>query len=145
MILTEITKAPTSFETTWSIVNLLRRVRDAPVDLWGCDKVVDTKAEKGIFEFQTVVAAMLSSQTKDRYVKEAMDNLIAHDLSLAGVLAQTEDEIDAHIKMVLSSSLLYQRLALRLDFTERRPRTYCLLRGLLVRNMEDVCHPILTR
>jgi endonuclease-3 len=91
---------PSDFENVWNIVKALRAVKDAPVDLWGCDKVVDATAPKDVFEFQTLVAAMLSSQTKDQCVKQGMDNLLKSDLSLAGVLSLTEDEIDEKIKMV---------------------------------------------
>lgn len=94
------TNPPKDFEYIWSIIQSLREVKDAPVDLMGCDKVVDGKAPKKDFEFQIVVAAMLSSQTKDRYVKEAMDNLITNGLSVNKVLCYSEAEIDAMIKMV---------------------------------------------
>lgn len=93
-------EVPPDFYDVWSTVFSLRAVRDAPVDLWGCDKVVDIKAPTDVFEFQTLVAAMLSSQTKDRAVKEGMDNLLMGDLSVGGVLTMTEDEVDEKIKMV---------------------------------------------
>ena len=91
---------PADFEAVWILVEELRNIRDAPVDLWGCDKVVDQAAPRDVFEFQTLVAAMLSSQTKDRIVKAGMDNLIKSDLSVGGILALTEEEIDDKIRMV---------------------------------------------
>ena len=93
-------KPPAEFYSIWRLVEAFRIDRDAPVDLWGCDKVVDLSAPKDVFEFQILVAAMLSSQTKDRYVKEGMDNLRLGDLSVGGVLSLTEEEIDGKIKMV---------------------------------------------
>lgn len=95
-----ISEAPPDFGVVWSVVRELRQTRDAPVDLWGCDKVVDHTAPRDVLEFQTLVAAMLSSQTKDQCVKMAMDNLVASDLSVGGILALTELEIDEKIKMV---------------------------------------------
>ena len=91
---------PPDFHAVWEIVKSLRSIKDAPVDLWGCDKVVDHSAPKDVFEFQTLVAAMLSSQTKDQSVKQGMDNLLKSDLSASGVLSMTEDEIDEKIRMV---------------------------------------------
>ena len=91
---------PSDFDEVWSIINQLRVTKDAPVDLWGCDKVVDHSAPKDVFEFQILVAAMLSSQTKDQCVKLGMDNLLKGDLSVGGVLNMTEDEVDEKIKMV---------------------------------------------
>lgn len=97
---TQVHGAPAEFSALWNIIEELRHIRDAPVDLWGCDKVVDHTAPKDVFEFQTLVAAMLSSQTKDRCVKAAMDNLLVSDLSIAGVLSLSDEEIDEKIRMV---------------------------------------------
>jgi endonuclease-3 len=96
------TKGPqaSDFLQTWSVIEQLRSVKDAPVDLWGCDKVVDHSAPRDVFEFQVLVAAMLSSQTKDQIVSAAMTNLRCSDLSLFGVLSQSEEELDEKIKMV---------------------------------------------
>jgi len=91
---------PDDFDEVWSIVSGLRVIRDAPIDLWGCDKVVDQSAPREILEFQVVVAAMLSSQTKDRLVKNAMENLRKGELSIGGVMSMTEQEIDEQIKGV---------------------------------------------
>jgi endonuclease-3 len=88
------------FQSTWKIIQQLRKVKDAPVDLWGCDKVVDKSAPREVFEFQILVAAMLSSQTKDQMVKRGMDSLLVPDLSVEGILSLTEAEIDEKIKMV---------------------------------------------
>ena len=88
------------FQSTWMIIQQLRKVKDAPVDLWGCDKVVDKSAPREVFEFQILVAAMLSSQTKDQMVKRGMDSLLVPDLSVEGILSLTEAEIDEKIKMV---------------------------------------------
>lgn len=91
---------PGDFVQIWKIIQGLRKIKDAPVDLWGCDKVVDNRAPRDVLEFQIVVAAMLSSQTKDRCVKDAMDNLLRADLSVGGVLAMTVEEIDEKIRSV---------------------------------------------
>jgi endonuclease-3 len=94
------TSTPRDFHKIWQIVNSLRSIRDAPVDIWGCDKVVDHSAPRDVFEFQILVAAMLSSQTKDRCVKQGMDSLLRSDLSVAGILSMSVEEIDEKIKMV---------------------------------------------
>lgn len=129
-------ETPSDFDEIWSMVKSLRAVRDAPVDIWGCDKVVDIKAEKKVFEFQILVAAMLSSQTKDRYVKEAMDNLRASELSVSGILAKTEDEIDTLIKMVCVLPICYS--SFRLVFTKLKRATFQLSPSLFLKSIRVI-------
>ena len=120
---------PEDFKHVWTIVEDLRKIRDAPVDIWGCDKVVDRQAPKDVYEFQILIAAMLSSQTKDRCVKDAMDNLIISDLSVSGILSMTEEEIDEKIKMVGFHTTKARRILcvagiISRDFNSRIPATF---------------------
>jgi endonuclease-3 len=127
--------APKDFENVWGIIKALREVRDAPVDLWGCDKVVDWSAPRDVVEFQILVAAMLSSQTKDQYVKQAMDNLRACDLSVGGALNLTEDELDDKIRMVgfhrvKAKNIQKTAKLIQSEFSGRVPSTFDALISL---------------
>jgi endonuclease-3 len=127
--MSETVTRPSDFEDVWKIVEGLRSTRDAPVDLWGCDKVVDPKAPVDVFEFQILVAAMLSSQTKDRMVKAGMDNLLRNDLSISGILSMTETEIDSHISMVGFHTTKARNIRavakiLRNEYSSRVPRSF---------------------
>jgi endonuclease-3 len=51
-----------------------RRESNAPVDTMGCSKVGDTTDPK-IYRFQTLIALMLSAQTRDEMTAKAIDSL----------------------------------------------------------------------
>jgi endonuclease-3 len=55
----------------------LREPRDAPVDSMGCEALVQRPplVDPKTSRYQVLVALMLSSQTKDQTVAEAMRNL----------------------------------------------------------------------
>ncbi|KAF4666775.1 hypothetical protein FOL47_003915 [Perkinsus chesapeaki] len=92
-------------ETVWAIVKELRAVRDAPVDTMGCHMLTDPKGKPDDRRYQLLVAAMLSSQTKDQENAKAMGNLHKclkdkGGLTRYNVASMTEKEIDEQIKGV---------------------------------------------
>eukprot|EP00039_Didymoeca_costata_P021987 m.345910 g.345910 ORF g.345910 m.345910 type:complete len:448 (-) comp27554_c0_seq1:64-1407(-) len=70
-------KVPDDFVYVWELVELLRADRDAPVDLHGVEALSskDKNLSEAEREFSALVALMLSSQTKDHIVGEAVRNL----------------------------------------------------------------------
>jgi len=88
---------PGGWREIYDLVWELRRERDAPVDWAGCETV-----GKGD-EFHILIALMLSSQTKDQVVSEAMTNLKSWPrggLSVASILDMSDKELDTLIAKV---------------------------------------------
>lgn len=65
---------PENWEKTWDIIATYRASHPAPVDTVGCERLADRSDPKS-FRFQTLVALMLSSQTKDPVTAQAMTNV----------------------------------------------------------------------
>ena len=86
----------------WEVIRKIREIRDAPVDLLGCDKLADKGEPEEVYNFQVLVAAMLSSQTRDQKTAEAMASLKAKPggLSIESVLSSTDLEIGNAIRGV---------------------------------------------
>ena len=103
--LNHISKAPPKAAGDWlktyNLVLELRQDRTAPVDLFGSEALSKEDQESvstDVFEFQTLVALMLSSQTKDPMVGKAMKSLKAGllnkgGLSVEGVMKSSIEEI----------------------------------------------------
>ena len=88
---------PEGWREIYDLVWELRLARDAPVDWAGCETV-----GKGD-EFHILIALMLSSQTKDQVVSEAMTALKAWPrggLSVASILDMSDKELDTLIAKV---------------------------------------------
>ncbi|KAK9763093.1 alpha,alpha-trehalase nth1 [Basidiobolus ranarum] len=66
---------PKNWKIVYEELREWRRNHIAPVDIMCCDKLADQHAEPEIFRFQTLVALMLSSRTRDEVTAEAMKNL----------------------------------------------------------------------
>ena len=69
----------------------------APVDVHGTHAVIDHDADAKTQHFQALVAAMLSSQTKDEVTSAAVKRLRAmeNSLTIDSILSTPEDTIDA--------------------------------------------------
>ncbi|CAE8638815.1 unnamed protein product, partial [Polarella glacialis] len=67
--------------------------RNAPVDFVGCEKLADPRASKADFEWQCLVAAMLSSLTRDQANAEAMACLRIHGNSAKNIAATPEAKL----------------------------------------------------
>lgn len=71
--------------------------RDAPVDTLGCERIANRSLAPSIFRFQTLVALMLSAQTKDAVTAQAIANLNQHwpdGLTVDNVIAADDATID---------------------------------------------------
>ena len=60
----EDVKGPLHWKEHYENIAEMRKNRDAPVDTMGCAALADPGAEPRVQRFQTLVALMLSSQTK---------------------------------------------------------------------------------
>ena len=84
---------------TYRLVEELRADRTAPVDVFGSEALPQRPPEvtQEVFRFQSLVALMLSSQTKDpvvgRAIRRLQTELKPHGLCLAGVRAASEEKI----------------------------------------------------
>eukprot|EP00927_Polykrikos_kofoidii_P056818 TRINITY_DN50903_c0_g1_i1.p1 TRINITY_DN50903_c0_g1~~TRINITY_DN50903_c0_g1_i1.p1 ORF type:complete len:300 (-),score=73.04 TRINITY_DN50903_c0_g1_i1:66-965(-) len=93
-------KPPATWRAHYPIIKALRTIRDAPVDTVGCERLADPKASKKDFEWQCLVAAMLSSQTKDQANADAMENLRKHGNTVESIARTPEKKIDRLIAKV---------------------------------------------
>jgi len=71
----------------------MRSQTEAPVDVVGCEMLGDQSAEPAVFRFQTLVALMLSSQTKDETTAAAMQRLREYGLTVDRVRETSEQRI----------------------------------------------------
>jgi len=78
-------RPPATWKADYPLIQRLRARRDAPVDSVGCERLADPKAKRADFEWQCLVAAMLSSQTKDQANAEAMTALHAHGNTIENI------------------------------------------------------------
>ena len=84
-------KAPKDWRKAYDMICELRADRTAPVDTLGAEALAEPGITQADREYQTLVALMLSSQTKDQVVGACMRRLQAHGLSLDNILDNTSD------------------------------------------------------
>lgn len=104
---------PADFEDVWRVVECVRKVRDAPVDtkgaealgIWSPDSAAPPSEEE--YRFAVLVALMLSSQTKDDVVADAVRSLKmkceldgARPFGPQYILGLTEEVLDGIIRKV---------------------------------------------
>uniref|UniRef100_A0A7I4BEJ6 HhH-GPD domain-containing protein n=1 Tax=Physcomitrium patens TaxID=3218 RepID=A0A7I4BEJ6_PHYPA len=88
--------APENWEQIVQGIRSMRMGKDAPVDLFGTHQLFDIEADKGTQQFQALVAAMISSQTRDAVTGAAMQRLRAMPGGLnVAHIASDDVEIDA--------------------------------------------------
>ncbi|XP_072931706.1 uncharacterized protein Nthl1 [Epargyreus clarus] len=77
------------------LVNLrnMRSNNDAPVDTMGCHMAMDENAPPQVMRYQSLVALMLSSQTKDQVTFAAMERLRERGLTVDNVLSMSDEEL----------------------------------------------------
>lgn len=83
---------PPGWETVLNNIREMRKHGTAPVDEMGCHKCVDPNASAPVSRFQSLVALMLSSQTKDQVTYAAMQRLKAHGCK-PDLIAATPDDV----------------------------------------------------
>ncbi|XP_028162612.1 endonuclease III-like protein 1 [Ostrinia furnacalis] len=71
----------------------MRSNNDAPVDSMGCHMAMDENAPPEVMRYQSLIALMLSSQTKDQVTFAAMERLRARGLTVDNVLNMTDEEL----------------------------------------------------
>eukprot|EP00929_Paragymnodinium_shiwhaense_P036046 TRINITY_DN19370_c1_g1_i1.p1 TRINITY_DN19370_c1_g1~~TRINITY_DN19370_c1_g1_i1.p1 ORF type:complete len:301 (+),score=70.04 TRINITY_DN19370_c1_g1_i1:157-1059(+) len=91
---------PAAWRKDWPIIQELRRIKDAPVDSVGCERLADTRAPKKDYEWQCLVSAMLSSQTKDQMNAQAMQNLHGYGNTVTSIAKTPEKKLARLISMV---------------------------------------------
>ncbi|XP_076279873.1 nth-like DNA glycosylase 1 [Lasioglossum baleicum] len=83
---------PANWETTLENIKEMRKYETAPVDEMGCHKCADPKAPAKLSRYQSLIALMLSSQTKDQVTHAAMQRLNTFGCS-PEVLTNIPDEV----------------------------------------------------
>ncbi|KAL8948035.1 MAG: hypothetical protein Q9222_005738 [Ikaeria aurantiellina] len=90
---------PANWEEIYTAVQEMRKKVLAPVDTMGCESLAEDTRSPRDKRFQTLVALMLSSQTKDTTTALAIRNLQTalpppHGFSLEGILAVPATELN---------------------------------------------------
>ncbi|KAL4710288.1 hypothetical protein ACJJTC_011542 [Scirpophaga incertulas] len=74
-------------------LKIMRSNNDAPVDTMGCHMTIDENALPEVMRYQTLIALMLSSQTKDQVTFAAMERLRARGLTVDNILNISDEEL----------------------------------------------------
>lgn len=82
---------PTNWEKTLEYVKEMRKHKTAPVDEMGCHKCADPNASDRVFRYQSLIALMLSSQTKDQVTHAATQRLNAYGCTPETIVATPDD------------------------------------------------------
>mmetsp|Transcript_25782 Transcript_25782/g.56061 ORF Transcript_25782/g.56061 Transcript_25782/m.56061 type:complete len:338 (+) Transcript_25782:106-1119(+) len=124
---------PDSWKADWPIIKKLRETRDAPVDTVGCERLADPKACKADWEWQCLVSAMMSSQTKDQANAEAMATLHHHGNTAANIARTPVDKLAKLISKVgfHNTKARYLKEAAKLCLEKHNSRVPDTLEGLL--------------
>eukprot|EP00916_Digyalum_oweni_P014949 GHVL01024434.1.p1 GENE.GHVL01024434.1~~GHVL01024434.1.p1 ORF type:complete len:351 (+),score=69.64 GHVL01024434.1:666-1718(+) len=88
-----ITGLPNNFEEMWNSIKRMRNERNAPVDMMGSEHCGDRAAEPCVYRFQTLVAAFLSSQTKDEATSACMKRLRKYGLTVEHIIESSDEAI----------------------------------------------------
>ncbi|SMQ45981.1 unnamed protein product [Zymoseptoria tritici ST99CH_3D7] len=94
---------PPDWETIWSHIATMRSLNPAPVDSMGCENLAEETRSPLDRRLQTLVALMLSSQTKDPVTAAAMKNLqdnLEGGFNLEGLLNVEPDVLNNLIAKV---------------------------------------------
>ncbi|KAL8659938.1 MAG: hypothetical protein Q9226_000160 [Calogaya cf. arnoldii] len=96
---------PPNWEKIYTLVQEMRKKVLAPVDTMGCESLAEESRSPRDRRFQTLIALMLSSQTRDTTTALAMRNLQTslpppHGFSLEGILAVSDEKLNALIRAV---------------------------------------------
>jgi endonuclease-3 len=81
-------------------VEELREDRSAPVDTDGSEALPETDKGEKVYRFQVLVALMLSSQTKDAVVGQAMRDLQQHGLTVENLRKTSPEDLNKLIYRV---------------------------------------------
>jgi endonuclease III len=92
---------PAGWEDIYALVVELRKDRTAPCDDSGCEALPDRTQTPRDFRFQVLISLMLSSQTKDATVGEAIRSMQkANVLNVESIVAMDASELNSYINKV---------------------------------------------
>lgn len=94
---------PPHWETVYDLLEAYRAKEKAPVDTMGCERLAEPSQPPPVQRFQTLIALMLSSQTKDTVTSVAVWKLqkeLPGGLTLDSILEVDEMTLDTMIKTV---------------------------------------------
>jgi len=83
---------PPNWEIIFENIKEMRKHKTAPVDAMGCQKCADPNANPIVFRYQSLIALMLSSQTKDQVTHAAMQRLNTYGCK-PDIIAATPDDV----------------------------------------------------
>ncbi|XP_011868528.1 PREDICTED: endonuclease III-like protein 1 [Vollenhovia emeryi] len=83
---------PPNWETILENIKEMRKHEAAPVDTMGCHKCADPDASPVVSRYQSLIALMLSSQTKDQVTHAAMQRLNSYGCK-PDIIAATPDDV----------------------------------------------------
>ncbi|KAK2197475.1 bifunctional HhH-GPD domain/Endonuclease III-like [Babesia duncani] len=89
-----------NFHNVWNAIAQFRNERNAPVDTMGAHCLADENENADVYQYQTLVACMLSSQTKDEVTAGAMEKLKKRGLNLECISQMSQEELDSLISKV---------------------------------------------
>ncbi len=93
-------KAPANWKETIERIIKMRKAKTAPVDTKSPGKLADRKEDADVANYQTLVALMLSPQTRDEATAVAMDKLKEHGLTPKSMQEIAETDLAALIHNV---------------------------------------------
>ncbi|KAI3388919.1 hypothetical protein SNEBB_006745 [Seison nebaliae] len=94
-----MSKSPKNWEKVYKSIVEMRKERNAPVDVMGCERLSDNPDPK-LRRFHCLVSLMLSSQTKDEVTAGAMTRLTDLGLTPENMRKQTKAKLMEVIKPV---------------------------------------------
>jgi endonuclease III len=91
---------PHGWEDIYSLVEELRRDKSAPVDSDGGEALPQRHLGEKVYRFQVLIALMLSSQTKDAVVGDAMPALQEYGLTIDNICTTSPEKLNELIRRV---------------------------------------------
>ncbi|CAI5734557.1 unnamed protein product [Hyaloperonospora brassicae] len=91
---------PVGWREMWKGIEDMRANEDAEVDKYGCEVFSSKGLLPHVCRFHVLIAAMMSSQTKDPVNAAAMDRLIEHGLTVQSMLEVKEQKLAQLIRPV---------------------------------------------
>ena len=84
---------PKNWEILLGNIRQMRKNENAPVDELGCHKCADSNVSGPIYRYQSLLALMLSSQTKDQVTHAAMQRLKDFGCTPDSIIAVSNDKL----------------------------------------------------
>ncbi|KAE9037671.1 hypothetical protein PR001_g6231 [Phytophthora rubi] len=93
-------REPSNWREILKGIEEMRANKDAEVDKYGCEVFFDESFPPHVCRFHVLIAAMMSSQTKDPVNAAAMGRLIKHGLTIESMLEIDQQELAQLIRPV---------------------------------------------